>query len=459
MLCSLFLVLLSSLLVVVLYALLWLLFISMCYHVYYSYHYYYYHYCYDYLFMISPPGLRGQRKVRVRPPLPSDQGAQPCIQFRKGGWYGWEPSSCSNHAIWAFRAHFSIRVFRAYPLVETRQAVPCRAIRGKPSGSRQQYLSQQHHTPLLQFASQDLRRSGPNPWTISALPLKKKKCTGHPTLGTNHVQESIAIGIGCIHCRRHDHCYYHVTMISIISISMILIIMIISVLLQLCVLLLLVLLLLLHCAAESCDPNLVYTKGLMRKGVWVLGHRSATRLFFLSCLPKGQGRRYATQAKQFGDAHTPFVLALLLWPSTRAGPTASASAKTGPPATNYRRLWNKHSFYASLGNATPAAETPLQLLILSWQANYAKGSLFIPEECFVFVLQTPLGILNLRAWTQCRGGSGLLLLRLGWETAYIYIYIYMYIYIYIERERDVHVCIYIYICIYNNRYIYIYTYT
>ena len=40
---------------------------------------------------------------------------------RKGGWYGWKPSSSSN---------FSIRAFRAYPLVETRQTVPCRAIRG-----------------------------------------------------------------------------------------------------------------------------------------------------------------------------------------------------------------------------------------------------------------------------------------------------------------------------------------
>ena len=40
---------------------------------------------------------------------------------RKWGGYGWKPSSSSN---------FSIRVFRAYPPVETRQTVPCRAIRG-----------------------------------------------------------------------------------------------------------------------------------------------------------------------------------------------------------------------------------------------------------------------------------------------------------------------------------------
>ena len=40
---------------------------------------------------------------------------------RKGGWHDWKPSSsslCSN------------RAFRAYPLIEIRQTVPCRAIRG-----------------------------------------------------------------------------------------------------------------------------------------------------------------------------------------------------------------------------------------------------------------------------------------------------------------------------------------
>ena len=41
--------------------------------------------------------------------------------IRKGGWYGWKPSSSSN---------LSIRVFRAYPLIEIRQTGPRRAIRG-----------------------------------------------------------------------------------------------------------------------------------------------------------------------------------------------------------------------------------------------------------------------------------------------------------------------------------------
>ena len=54
--------------------------------------------------------------------------------------YSWKPSSSSN---------FSIRAFRACPLTETRQTAPCRAIRGKSSGSRQQYLSQEYPPPLL----------------------------------------------------------------------------------------------------------------------------------------------------------------------------------------------------------------------------------------------------------------------------------------------------------------------
>ena len=37
------------------------------------------------------------------------------------GWYGWKPSSSSN---------WSIRAFRAYPLIEIRPNVPCRTIRG-----------------------------------------------------------------------------------------------------------------------------------------------------------------------------------------------------------------------------------------------------------------------------------------------------------------------------------------
>ena len=50
-------------------------------------------------------------------------------------------------------AKFSILAFRAYPLVELRQN-----IRGKPSDSRQQYLSQQYHTPPpLLFGREQLR--------------------------------------------------------------------------------------------------------------------------------------------------------------------------------------------------------------------------------------------------------------------------------------------------------------
>ena len=48
-------------------------------------------------------------------------------------------------------SNFSIRVFRAYPLIDIRQTVPCRAIRGRSSDSRQQYLSQQYPPSLPEF--------------------------------------------------------------------------------------------------------------------------------------------------------------------------------------------------------------------------------------------------------------------------------------------------------------------
>ena len=48
-------------------------------------------------------------------------------------------------------SNLSIRAVRARPLIEARQTVPCRAIRGKSSDSRQQYLSQQYHPPVLEI--------------------------------------------------------------------------------------------------------------------------------------------------------------------------------------------------------------------------------------------------------------------------------------------------------------------
>ena len=58
-----------------------------------------------------------------------------------------------------------------------------------------------------QFASQDLRPSGPNPWKVLAriaFNLEmfysityQKRCPGHPTLGNNIVHEIIVIRIGC----------------------------------------------------------------------------------------------------------------------------------------------------------------------------------------------------------------------------------------------------------------------
>ena len=48
----------------------------------------------------------------------------------------------------------------------------------------------------IQFASQDSRPSGPNPWKVLALHIKRK-CPGHPPLGRNVVQEIRLIRIGC----------------------------------------------------------------------------------------------------------------------------------------------------------------------------------------------------------------------------------------------------------------------
>ena len=47
----------------------------------------------------------------------------------------------------------SIRVVRANPLAEIGRTVSCRAIRGRSSDSRQQYLSRQYPSPLLKYAA------------------------------------------------------------------------------------------------------------------------------------------------------------------------------------------------------------------------------------------------------------------------------------------------------------------
>ena len=52
-------------------------------------------------------------------------GREGCRVYRKGGCYGWKPSSSSNH---------SIRVVGAYPPREIRHTAPCRAIRGDSIG-------------------------------------------------------------------------------------------------------------------------------------------------------------------------------------------------------------------------------------------------------------------------------------------------------------------------------------
>ena len=61
---------------------------------------------------------------------------------RKGEGYGWKPSSSSNS---------SVRAFRACPLIEVGQAVPCREIRGSSISM--------HSTlpPLLEFEAGGVR--------------------------------------------------------------------------------------------------------------------------------------------------------------------------------------------------------------------------------------------------------------------------------------------------------------
>ena len=51
----------------------------------------------------------------------TEAGSWTLTMTRKGGCYGWKPSSSSN---------FSIRAFRAYPFIEIRRTSPCWAIRG-----------------------------------------------------------------------------------------------------------------------------------------------------------------------------------------------------------------------------------------------------------------------------------------------------------------------------------------
>ena len=77
-------------------------------------------------------GLAG-RGLRGAPALPGwRREGQTSGRLRKGGWYGWKPSASSN---------FSIRAFRAYPLIELK------ANSSLSSNSRQRYLSQQYPPP------------------------------------------------------------------------------------------------------------------------------------------------------------------------------------------------------------------------------------------------------------------------------------------------------------------------
>ena len=69
-------------------------------------------------------------RVLVPPARPQAQGLCAC-QCSEGGMIRFETLielKCLNSSF--SNSNFSIRAFRAYPLIETRQMVPCRAIRG-----------------------------------------------------------------------------------------------------------------------------------------------------------------------------------------------------------------------------------------------------------------------------------------------------------------------------------------
>ena len=88
-------------------------------------------------------------------------------------------------------SNFSIRAFPAYPLIEIKETVPCRTIRGKSSGSRQQYLSQQCPPPLLSKASTVSPRVRPPPrrrsWRRSRTNMGLLVCISGKSFGTPHI--------------------------------------------------------------------------------------------------------------------------------------------------------------------------------------------------------------------------------------------------------------------------------
>ena len=125
-------------------------------------------------------GVRAGRRVRDRRARDGARGGD-----RKGGWYGWKPSSSWN---------FSIRVFRARPLIEIRQTAPCRAIRGNslsvnstlpPSYPWTRSLSSKTKAPCPhlvsgygQFHKSSVRKNGPGP--KGRAELLKGMCRSRP---------------------------------------------------------------------------------------------------------------------------------------------------------------------------------------------------------------------------------------------------------------------------------------
>ena len=89
------------------------------------------------------------------------------IMDRKGGWYGWKPSSSSN---------FSIRVVRADPLIEIRQTVPCRSIRGN-SISVNSTLPPSQWYDMIRYTWLGPHRDTPHPQKSDLITLTHLDCS------------------------------------------------------------------------------------------------------------------------------------------------------------------------------------------------------------------------------------------------------------------------------------------
>ena len=79
-------------------------------------------------------------------------------KYSEGGRHGWKPSSSLN---------LSIRVFRAYPLIDIRQTVPCRAIRGNSSSANSTLPPPKYPRPPADFEDRRSMARSILVWSVS----------------------------------------------------------------------------------------------------------------------------------------------------------------------------------------------------------------------------------------------------------------------------------------------------